>query len=426
MKKNVTLFLILIGLLTFTYFFQEIGFWNPKPKSLAKNLALTEIDSLSFKDGNINLKPSAIIEDLNFPADGGALARYLTALSYVAVKKEMKYDSQSFKNYFSPDAKRLRIRKANLLEIELILGEKVPGEEAFYWLEKKGDETKLYIANYEEAMNSGESKYMSDGEKYQHIEQLLDISSTIFFQPELFSKSEMNSIVSLSYQDGEISAFTVPWNTKGNFDSVHGLVWNHDKIKMCKDQLLGLKGQAIKNRIDSADLLANLEFKFSSGVTRKLKLFHEEKGEGGFYIEREGTSLWFQLPLGQEGCFLMTEQDYWKKSLPLQTSQPLILLSKGKKLELSEKAKESGPLFNLLFSKSPFNEADRLSFTQKKEPLLLQPGLNIEWGALKLFLTQKKDEILLMNKKDGYILHYYLTPERKKLNMSFEEKDYKP
>ena len=135
--------------------FQEKGLWSKKLKSHTTFLEMKELDSISFKDGSISFKPTPMIENLKFPADANALDRFLKMLQSIVIKKEIQIDETTYKNYFSPDAHRIKVRKNNLVELEFILGEPAPGTEEFYWLEKKDNVSTVFIASFEEVLRNG-------------------------------------------------------------------------------------------------------------------------------------------------------------------------------------------------------------------------------------------------------------------------------
>ncbi len=161
MKKNIIYFTILIILLTFTYFFQELKFWDKKNSSLTKNLKINEIDSIYFSKSQIDLKPTPTLRPYDFSVDLQVLNNYLNFLSYIDLKKELDYSNEKFSIYFTNE-KRIKIRKSNLLEISFILGDQVPGEEEFYWLESIGNKKRLYIASYNEKIPEGQNKYYEE------------------------------------------------------------------------------------------------------------------------------------------------------------------------------------------------------------------------------------------------------------------------
>jgi len=434
MKKNAILFFILISLLTFTYLFQEKGLWSKKLKSQTTFLEMSELDSISFKDGIINFKPTPMIENLKFPADLNALDRFLKMLQSIVIKKEIHIDDNTYKNYFSPDAHRIKVRKNNLAELEFILGEPVPGTEEFYWLEKKDNVSTVFIASFEEALRNGESQYYNPGDKYKHLTQMLDLSSETFFLPIIFPEGDLSQFASITFFPKELTPFDIPLNTEmqQKIKPEFSLNWNVERIEIFKQGLSKLKATSLVRKLDNAETILGMTLTTVNHQKANFKIYKAKDSETSFFLEKDESPLWFSLGVGVQDLFFIPKEDFWLKKLPFENkiskSFDLALKQSKKTLTVNYSSNSSPgllPLFDLVFSKSPWSQADRISPLRKNDPLFLMNPLELNINGLNLFLTHKNDEIILINKTDGYVLHYYLTNERAHHKIKFNLEEYK-
>jgi hypothetical protein len=434
MKKNAILFFILISLLTFTYLFQEKGLWSKKLKSQTTFLEMKELDSISFKDGSISFKPTPMIENLKFPADSNALDRFLKMLQSIVIKKEIQIDETTYKNYFSPDAHRVKVRKNNLVELEFILGEPVPGTEEFYWLEKKDNVSTVFIASFEEALRNGESQYYNPGDKYKHLTQMLDLSSETFFLPNIFPEGDLNHFASITFYPKELTPFEIPLNTEmqQKIKPEFSLTWNVERIEIFKQGLSKLKATSLVRKLENAETILEMTLTTLNNQKASFKIYKAKESDSSFFLQKDESPLWFSLGVGVQDLFIVPKEDFWLKKISFENKVPkssdLILKQSKNSLTLSYSPNPSPalvPLLDLVYSKSPWNQADRISPLRKNDPLLLINPLELNMDGLNLFLTHKNDEIILINKKDGYVLHYYLTNERAHHKIKFNLEEYK-
>jgi hypothetical protein len=394
---------------------------------------MSELDSINLKDGMINFKPFPKIENLKFPADAKALDRFFKMLQSIVLKKEIQIDAKTYKNYFSPDAKRIKIRKNNLSEVEFILGEPVPGTEDFYWLEKNDNLSKFYIASFEEALRNGEAQYYNSGDKYKHLNEMLDISSETFFYPMIINEEELPQLASIKFLPKDIASFEFPLSLEEQkiIKPEFSLFWNTERIEIFKQGLAKLKATSLVRKLDHADVILELFLTTTQNQKTHLKIFKMKDSDSSFFIEKDDSPLWYALGLGVQDLFLVPKEDFWLKKIPLDIkalkSFDIILKQSKKSLIVNHSISSSSTLkalLDLLFSKSPWTQADRISPLTKNDPIFSMNPLELNIEGLNLFLTQKNDEIILINKTDGYVFHYYLTNERTNHKIKFNLEEY--
>jgi hypothetical protein len=162
------------------------------------------------------------------------------------------------------------------------------------------------------------------------------------------------------------------------------------------------------------------------------KIYKAKESDTSFFLQKDESPLWFSLGVGVQDLFIIPKEDFWLKKISFENKVPkssdLILKQSKNSLTLSYSPNPSPalvPLLDLVFSKSPWSQADRISPLRKNDPLLLINPLELNMDGLNLFLTHKNDEIILINKKDGYVLHYYLTNERAHHKIKFNLEEYK-
>jgi hypothetical protein len=433
MKKNAFLFSILVVLLTFTYLFQEKGLWSKKLKTSTSLLEIPELDSIIFKDGSISLRPSPTVDNLKFPADIHAIDRFLKMLQSIVVKKEIQYDEKTYKNFFAADALRLKVRRSNLQEIEFFLGEMVPSSEDFYWLEKKDNESKLFIASFEESLKNGETQYYNPGDKYKHLSQMLDLTSDTFFLSNVFLESEISQTMTIKFLPKDLSSFEIPLDKDSQVKILpdHSFSWNLERIELFKKSLMNLKSNKIIPKLEKSDQVMDFLLNLSNGQKISFKLLKSIASDSAYYIQKDNSPLWYVLNLAAGDLFLFPKEDFWLKKLVFDSqstqSKTLILkqLKDHRSFDISkELSSDLKALLDLLMAKAPWSQADRISLLKKKDPLYVLKNLEINFKGLNLFLTQKNDEIIIINHSQNYVLHYYLTDERKNHKIKFNLEEY--
>jgi hypothetical protein len=433
MKKNAILFFTLVGLLTFTYLFQEKGLWSKKLKTSTTLLEIPELDSIIFKDGSISLRPSPVIDNLKFPADIQAVDRFLKMLQSIVVKKEIQYDEKIYKNYFAPDALRLKVRRSNLQEIEFFLGEMVPSSEDFYWLEKKDNESKLFIASFEESLRSGETQYYNPGDKYKHLSQMLDLTSDTFFLSNVFSEVEISHTSTIKFVPKDLSSFEIPLDKESLLKIIpdYSFSWNLERIELLKKSLMNLKSTKIIQKHEKSEQVMEFIFNLNNGQKIPAKLLKSIGSDPVYYIQKDESSLWHVLNLAVGDLFLFPKEDFWLKKISFDSKNNQIntlTLKQFKNLRSFDVSKELSyavkSLLDLLMARAPWIQADRISRLTNKDPVLGLENMEINFMGLNLFLTQKNDEIMIINKSKGYVLHYYLTDERKNHKIKFKIEEY--
>lgn len=424
MKKNLSLFGILVLLLGLTYFFQE--------KRAEKEYQSMMAEGRLFKDAIIHLKiPGANAEKKNNSwYEGDQLLSY-NSFKIIEKKlseiKQIKAIQGEWKNFF-PNPFTFEVN-----HVPWTIGDLSLDKQAFYI----GSQDKIYLAIIE-----GESMELTQNEDEIASIKLNELVSTLskpkqelkenqFFR--YYTDLPMEKVVvsvegslpfELDFEKNEtspppIAGIKVHKDLRGKFHSL-----------LTQALLLEVIPYDEKLKVSS---LGKIEF-MAQNKKVTWELWLNRKGSADAFILDSSLKKAFKMSGGTLKIFFVTVQDYWdKKIIPQEEFESFsklnIKLVQGKrsadvvllnKEPMSFEAKgfkvdqlKMEELIQFLFNLGPKDQADRVSQLAKTEKQMLLSGehLRIEIMNQEIILWRKQEELIVVNLTQGFKAHFALLNE---------------
>lgn len=427
--KNIALLLIVFFLGIFAYLQQE-----KKLFSSADRLNLEQnVESISYRHGEmVRSRTGFQFKDFAYPLQHLKIEALIKDFNQLRLIKKIEVSEVQLKSFF-PDEKNL----FKINDIELRLGDKVPGSAQFYFSVKKNQQTEYYIAAYE-LPKTDQTYMLSEEDKYAYVWGLFNFPRVEWYDKK-FIQNIVGNILRIDLNHYSKKAFSVSFREMKTIPGAYsGIELNLEKIKEFQSMLaatafkeINLKDESLKKPVAELTLEAN-------SMQKKLKLYEEFKGQKGQFASFDLDQYVYSLDEKNAKIFYFNNSDFWLKTpLPQEikkSSKFSLELSDDDKNYQAFKIDEAttptenvSELIRLFLGIAPYEEAERISdlATNYKDDLLFkrEKGLYCKIFDQKYYLVVHKDEILLASLQDRYVLHYYIRGERRFIHTKLS--DYK-
>ncbi len=433
-KTKGILALILIGLLTYTYFTEELGqsFFTEKDQSFNALKSNTQnIQRISFNDYSIVIKArEAFLNE--YPVDEKIINQFLQKLSRFKVERVLNNEKKQLyakiKNKFS---NKLTFEFVDQKQ-EFFLGPKLKLDETFYMKIKitKNNEVQenLVIGKFDIIKDFAyDPSVKNSGMLYDQMLSLFKVPRDLFYDKSI--SLPIKALKSIQFSSKRNRAFSLDIINKQTTPKAYmGLNYNLKAIEGLTQWLMELSGQNIYQG-SLSDLSEEIgRIKIIADQSLELLLFKKFKKKSGFFLSR-GDFI-YELSEASAKIFLSNLQDYWLKrpfGNGIITKQDIHFSLSNKKEKLgfiipngkgfivksSDPDKQvnhenMGKLFVLLFGKSDKDEAFRVSKKIARKDTILKnhPMIDMSLAKKNLGLLYYSNELLVWDKSTNLVYHY--------------------
>jgi hypothetical protein len=425
MKRNLSLFLLLVGLLILVYFVQE--------KRVEREYVAAQTEGHVFLEPITKLKWNDI--DATKNAEGQWIAAGNKLLSHNSMKiiekkltelKKMKTITGDWNTFF-PEPVKIEVNG-----VEWTVGNLNLDNTGFYL--SKGKEVMVALLEGESQLTNNpddmERVKLNEfkGELQKTLSDLLEKQLFRFYSKIPLERVVIDSDGRLSFELDFIKNQTSP-------PPIHG-IHVHKKIQ---DKFVSLLTQVmIKDELPYDPTLkiqmGQIRFMSQKGKEVVWSLRLKNKNSADAYIVDEGAKRTFLMVGGTLKILFIQVQDYWdKKIIPPESfvsfEELPVLFIQGEKSDkvvlknreplqfTASKYKVNTPamdsLFQLVFNLGQFDQAERVSQLSQSErkQILAENLLRMEILGQELHFWRKKEELIVVNLTQGFKAHFNMLDE---------------
>lgn len=463
MKKNLFLFSILIGLVVFVYYFEELGGIKTaqrekESKQIFNHKSFGALVSFETPSAIlINRGDHFVTSKSQFKVDPKKAKKLFEILGGIEIERNITNkaksgDSLLDRKFFFPKTSlkfKFIFKKG---EIEYLIGNKIEVSRSFYVEIIKKDQAGLVVKKWVVAKDStldegiyNKKDFHKNDQKYNRIKSLGYLEESFYYDTRIFEHSDL-IITNVKVQNKRNKKFELNVDgKKTNPEVVKGLKSNVQFFDTFFKNLGELKGDSVLINLERDQLhkkVSEITLRTkNSSAPYILSLFKEYKNVEGYYLIKKGESWVYKLNKKSASIFFSNVQDFWDKRLinknsifgkSTKGSEFKLIFSDSKKYLFNLKRVGKLHVKNLSSKKEPQLTSFRelIGFlTQKAERVsVLEDLSSLKDVAFKFSLGEgvinvliKKGEILLLNENLKYVLHY---PLKGRLPFSLLQTDY--
>ena len=415
MKNNIIYTFILFGLLTFTYFFQELKEREKFELKDKKEILFKAGDFSSFKIGDahvLKVENEYFLKKSNYLVSEEKVSKVFKILSGIRVDKILPLSSQKVienKNLFFPKEERKISFLFKKNKFDFYLGNKLEFSQSFYFRVINAGKLTWGIAKDVSDFEGFYRKenYERSPKRYNRLVNLLSLNDEFFRKEKILKNTDIKKVKILSLKN---ETFTVDLKEKKTYpEKFKGLHYSKAKLNVFPQDLLNLKAKFIEKTYLKSKLekkLSQIELFASEGAKITLDLFGEYKGRKGFFLTHSGKSTLSHLDQREVTPFFLTVQEFWdlrpKKDLSLKN----ISVNGTKEL----KGKNLQKVLSFLLKRP-----NRVSLL--KESSLGKEHLSIKGEKLSFKVFKETQELVFLNTHTGVGYHYWVGNRPKLLTL---------
>ncbi len=418
MKNNLIYSVILIGLLTFTYFFQELKererFRDKDQKEILLNQS--EMGPLKgFKIGSVEIIKKGeefFLSKTRYLVSKERVAQVFNILSGLRVEKILPLSNKGVienKKLFFPESLKeisFIFKKDNF---KFILGHKLEFSQSFYFrVEKKGKirwgiakDVSDFKALYQK------NSYERSPKRYNRLSNILSIKSDFFKETKVLSGDQLN-LNKIKVASLKKNVFTIDLKEKRTDPSkFEGLDYSFNKM----NDLLNFKARSIEENYNVKDLekrLSQINLIFTDKKNKRLTLYGRYRGEKGLFLTQSGIPYLYHLEQKDITLFFTTVQDFWDLRLeknfhslnPKDFSLHYVGPHKKKTILTYKSIKDIRPFF--------LKRPDRVSLLSHKYVHNMKEFLSMEGHNLTFIIFKKQEDLVFWNKKSGIGYYFWI------------------
>lgn len=447
--KNFLLFLVLGGLITFTYFYEEVG----KKEEESQNLKGKQLAQIKSSDVTKVILPHTTLEKKGenwwvtnplYLADNLKVEALLLKITKLHKLSSLEGIEQTTKVMDNPLTINII---TNQHKLELSIGQFIESTGNFY-AKNDGDKNKVFITK---DTSTFEGFYKNEKEllyqKYLSFKEVMNARPLAFFDRQIFRTLNYTKIQKVVFKGKKKDQFTV--NFKSNLTeplAPNGISYfpfqkfSEKNISLFFNQVDKKKKQVLAKKIKE------ITFYFKDKSQRTYTLYNEMDGQLGFFITDDlNDQFIFKVKSKEVSLFFLDVQDFWVKRInygvDFQSFSKLTFKMKVKNLwenfyvrdiekfvvqtnSQSIKKIQTEPMnfvMNLVLNLTIFKEAKKVIKGDEKN-IESKKGfkLPIKIFGKSLVAIFLNNEVLLVNKSDSYTLLYSFNKIPFKLN-GFED-----
>lgn len=452
MKLNLILGIVLALLLTFTYFFEEVGYIRDKQQEeesrrlfdknkLGKLLEIRTMNASLKRKGNI-----FYLAGSEFPADAVSIQKIFDILSQIKINRYLKKDEIREKDYslFIPDTSRKMVFTFEKSELTFILGSKLEFSTSFYMEVRNNNERNLILA-WDTSAKKGvydTKKAHLTSEKYDRLKNIFKLTNDFFMDRAVFRVMDFGKEFSIwrkiKIKNSRNRVFEVDiQNRTTSPESLQLLGYNNDFFDRYYSELTRLRGtvvhypgkpEQLKNKI--ATIVVN------GKRTVNLELYKNYGERNGHFVKTSFGKAIYGIDRTGLRLFFSNVQDFWNKNLLPETflkekKQVKFYMKFDSKIEMVLRNFENFSVISNDTMYKPQNVSFRNFFdflTRKADHVRpLDKGIiskkHFSFGIDDLFyhVVLKDGEVVILEPKKRYQFHYWVG-ERSPIGLKM--KDY--
>lgn len=416
MKTNIIYSLILLGLVTFTYFFQELKERERYRDKDQKEILLNQSEMgplKGFKIGSVEIikkDEEFFLPTTRYLVSKEKVSRVFDILSGLRVEKFLPLSSKGAiedKKLFFPES----VKEISFIfkkeKFKFILGHKLEFSQSFYFQVEKAGKIRWGIAKDVSDFNAFYQKnsYERSPKRYNRLYNILSLKGDFFKETKVIVNDQHN-LNKIKIASLKKNVFTVDLKKKKTYPSkFEGLHYSFDKVK----DLLNFKARSIEENYSVKDLekrLSQIDLIFTDEKKKILTLYGKYRGGKGLFLTQSGMPYLYHLEQKDMAPFFMTVQDFWDLNLLKDYNslnpKDLSLHHFGpdkKKTTLTHKSlKDITPFF--------LKRPDRVSLLSQTFVNNVKEFLSIEGKNVSFIIFKKQEDLVFWNKKNG-VGHYF-------------------
>lgn len=451
MKKNLLLLVVLMGLASFTYYFEE-----EMPAQQAE-IQKSENSFLKYKEADIReitLPKFSLVQDNSkfyikenyYPASSEIMNYFFNRLAYLNITRKFTEDEihrLPLKKIFSKKAARVDFTFLKD-KVSYLLGQKANHSDAFYVQYIHNDKKQIFLVTDESAYPAAYGKEDDVAKnKYYSLVSLIFFPREIFYKRSVWDKDQLDvdsvSEISFSGIHEDFSLLIENRVTKPHI--LTGLKYNKKKFKELEARLKKLQGHKIHpfelshgNALHLTNKMGTVKIK-QSKAEYWLELYQKYKGRDGLYLKTSFNNHLYELNSAQSVLFTFNVKDFWNKrfhfsqkvglqpeelkltfspkeefivTIPKQKTVSFKLKNKDDNQDVLVKKARLKRLLNLIMGVGEFNQADNvIQLTEKQLDRFTGPDpIKINLADKEIFLTKWEDKIILRDTVNKLEFHY--------------------
>lgn len=450
--KNLVLFAVLIGLGTFTYFYEELGSTQRKVTANQK-VQLFDVKSLGklkgFETKNLQIN---FIDDLPFAGEFKHLVskekldEIFEIFSKVKIKRFITKEEKSRsdeKFYFPKDSPTLEFKFENS-NVVFTLGNKLEFDQSFYM--KVNDKTgeNWVIAYDSSALDGAYSKheFHRNDMKYRKIGAVFSLTNEYYYDthiyPQIFYSNNFSVWKTMTIENIRNKKFSIDFESFTT-DGESLVSERRDMFTYFQKKIGSLSAKKLwfKSEVLSG-LLSEITLTGLQNKMLNLKLYKMKGLVEGYFLKASHSEVTFELDKKSVREFFFNAQDFKDKSIKFPKNN-FNLKMKFKRQEeffvnvaISPKSFKVKPLGeskldaqHIEFKKLIFylsKQASRVSeFSKLDEADFQQPLLSFSFEEDTFNVIVVNNEMIIANKLKGHKLHFPLNNGK---TFSLKQSDY--
>lgn len=437
MKKNIKLFLILVGLLTITYFIEERGSLKKieqqkKQQSLFNEEKLGTLHSISFPSFSLKIVKGKYFVDGEHPIDevkGSMILEQLSRLQLKTVIPDEEVEKVGRSFFINEKNSWVKFQFERGL-VEVYLGKKIDFSKDFYMeiFDSTKSKTEMAIvedSKPEEAVINAAGNEKSDY-KYRRLQSLLWLPKDFVLDQNLFSKEKFlgEEIDRIEIANKKKVPFTLFPKSKTMRPEVpSALSFDEKKVSSFIEQLKKMKGEKVLLNVKDSDFENHLckIVLFSTNNKKEIDFYRGHKGTLGSFAKIKNADYAISLNGQEEEVFHINYQDFIQKRLLNNLQEGAFIKIEDRSGSLNAQLKKINPrvfkaddkeISQMAFSKLVdylTKNADYYTPVVKNDPL--REGLHVQYGQENYLFLKDAHELIVLNKEKKLKLHYKVTDE---------------
>lgn len=423
MKRNLTLIGILLGLLAFIYFFEELGQRQEikekqKREELFSSSAFGVLTKLTLPHTELifNEESSAIlVGEHRLRGDSTKIKGVLDMLGALRVESVIapnEIEKRGVATFMGENPLKIKFHFEKG-EIEFALGERLEISDGFYVHVVTPKETKYAIVS----LQKKESEiYWRQGERagrdYQRLRDLLNHEDGFFYNLSLIkSKVELKEVAISNLRN---RSFTLNFENRSTIPAPFtGLSISAAALESFEAMINSLKGLKLIAPIEPkklTDLIASMALEARSGERTIWEVYRRYDGELGPFLLMQGDHLIYKLGANELRAFFSNVQEFWDL-------RPLAGLSSGEQagvVTLTIKGQSAQVHFPGQLKPYFFNQAERVSHRSVDDDIWarhFKELLALDFQGRRFLVKLYERELMVENVAQG-LRYYYRVGEK--------------
>ncbi len=443
MKKNLILLSILTALLTFTYWFEEIGGTKrltkeKQEKALFQNKNLGSLTEINFPKFGLILKNGKYFtKGQNYPGDKRKIDKIISVFSAMEVVSVIEKEKiRTPRKHFFPQEDLMFSFKFERGELIYRLGAKLEYSQDFYIEVIYGDQKNLLVVR-DGSPQYGvyqEKSLERSSQKYDRLKFILALREKDLFDTHPFKNFQLK-LDKVLVENFRNKKFLINFSKRETEPhTFSGLSYKTGLFEEMATKLNGLYAINIHFGVKDSDLSL---LQSTIYLPQKVQLFKKLKDREGYFLKVESDNDIYELSQKDSTLFFSNVQDFWNKEILKEKDYHVAttFIFRGRP-NIPVKIKESRPFevqsydapFNL--NQDAFKKIFSLLLNSAERVSEVDPDLkgkksifDIKVNDLLFKILKVGNELLFVNEKENLVYIYDVGPG-KPIDFAFEDYFY--